>query len=226
MPIRINLLAEAQAEEELRRKDPVKRAFMGASTIVCLVLLWCGFKQFEIISASSEYEGFASQWAEIETDHKAAVRRLTSLKDTENRLDSLENLRTNRFLWGTALNSVQQTLDGVTNIQVVLLRSEQTFVVDEGTPNRTNDTVIIRGKPATSTESMSLYLEAVDFSNPPGAQVNKFKKAISLVPYFQQNLKQTNGVLLTSLSPPHLEGGRGRPFVKFTVECVYPEKVR
>ena len=38
MPIRINLLAEAQAAEEMRRRDPVKRALWGASIVVVGVI--------------------------------------------------------------------------------------------------------------------------------------------------------------------------------------------
>ena len=39
MPIRINLLAEAQAAEEMRRKDPVKRAVWIGGFVIFLVLL-------------------------------------------------------------------------------------------------------------------------------------------------------------------------------------------
>ncbi|HUC84583.1 MAG TPA: hypothetical protein VL970_05265, partial [Candidatus Acidoferrales bacterium] len=40
MPIRINLLSEALAEEELRRRDPVKRAIYGGAFLVALSLVW------------------------------------------------------------------------------------------------------------------------------------------------------------------------------------------
>ena len=40
MPIRINLLAEALAEEDLRRRDPVKRAIYGGALLVALSLVW------------------------------------------------------------------------------------------------------------------------------------------------------------------------------------------
>ena len=36
MPIRINLLAEAIADEDLRRRDPVKRAIYGGAFVVAL----------------------------------------------------------------------------------------------------------------------------------------------------------------------------------------------
>ena len=40
MPIRINLLAEAQAAEELRRKNPVKRGIWIGGFLVLVVILW------------------------------------------------------------------------------------------------------------------------------------------------------------------------------------------
>jgi len=40
MPIRLNLLAEAQAAEEARRRDPVKRAIWIGALLVSVVLVW------------------------------------------------------------------------------------------------------------------------------------------------------------------------------------------
>ena len=42
MPIHINLLAEAQAAEELRRRDPVKRAIFIGISLVIVALMWSG----------------------------------------------------------------------------------------------------------------------------------------------------------------------------------------
>ena len=39
MPIRINYLAEEQAAEDLRRRDPVKRNVMGAGAVIGLMLM-------------------------------------------------------------------------------------------------------------------------------------------------------------------------------------------
>ena len=47
MPIRINLLAEQQAAEELRRRDPVKRAIWVAGFFVVVVVVWSGYLQFK-----------------------------------------------------------------------------------------------------------------------------------------------------------------------------------
>jgi len=55
---------------------------------------------------------------------------------------------------------------------------------------------------------------------------HRYKQAIGNVPYFQNNLQKTNGVLLTSLSAPQI-GPLGRnPYVMFNLQCYFPEKVR
>ena len=227
MPIRINLLAEAQAEEEQRRKDPVKRTFIGAVGIVALALCWCTAQQFKIIAVKSKLNRYTSQWAEIEPAFREAEANSGKLEDAEYKLDSLEMLRTNRFLWGNALDAVQRTLQGVADVHVVRLSSEQVYTFQEGTPNRTNETgMVLQGKPPKTTEKISISLEAVDSNEQPGSQVTRFKESIKEVAYFKNHLVQTNGVRLMSLSPPQTEGGMGKPFVKFTLECLYPEMVR
>ena len=53
MPIRLNLLAEAQAAEEMRRRDPVKRALWVAALIVALMLVWSSYLQLRATLANS-----------------------------------------------------------------------------------------------------------------------------------------------------------------------------
>ena len=55
MPIRINLLAEAQAAAELRRKNPVKRGIWIGSFLVCVVLLWIAKLQLDISFEKHSY---------------------------------------------------------------------------------------------------------------------------------------------------------------------------
>jgi hypothetical protein len=225
MPIRINLLAEAQAAEELRRKDPVKRAALAAGCVVCCVLLWASTLQFKIIAAKSDLHTLETKWKSIEKSYQVAVESRRKALEAEEKLGALQHYTANRFLWGSALNAFQQTLNGVDDVQVTRLRTEQSYFLTEETKPRTNGTMIIAGKPATSTEKILLTVEAVDSSPQPGTHVNKFKEAIVNVPYFQSNLQKTNGVLLTSLSAPQT-GPLGRtPYVLFTLQCFFPEKV-
>ena len=226
MPIRINLLAEAQALEELRRKDPVKRAILGASVIVAGVLLWATALQFKILAGKSELKTLAREWASMEKPYNEAVTFKRQNIEADDKLSALQNYSTNRFLLGTAFNAVQQTLNGIDDIKVMRLKFEQNYVYTEETKPRTNGTVVIPGRPSTSTEKVALHLDAIDASPQPGGQVSRFKQTITSVPYFDQNLQKTNGVLLTSLSAPMSGASAPTPYVMFTLQCFFPEKVR
>ena len=54
MPIHLNLLAEAQAAEEERRRNPVKRAIWIAILFVVLILVWSSSLQLKAILIRSE----------------------------------------------------------------------------------------------------------------------------------------------------------------------------
>jgi hypothetical protein len=224
MPIRINLLADAQAAEELRRKDPVKRALYAAIVLVFLIGLWTSTLQFKIMAARGEVDALGTKWRTIEKGYQAAVESQRSTIETEQKLAALENLTTNRFLWGTVLDAFQRTLDSVDHVQVNHLRTEQAYFITDGTPPRTNDTQIIPGKPAGATERIQITVDATDSTS--GGRVNKFKESILTVPYFAEHLTKTNGVLLTQRGAPAVGKMGGGQVVNFTLQCYFPEKTR
>jgi hypothetical protein len=53
MPIRINLLAESLAEEDLRRRDPVKRSIIAGGLLVAISLVWFSSSWLESLIASA-----------------------------------------------------------------------------------------------------------------------------------------------------------------------------
>jgi len=225
MPICINLLAEAKAAEELRRKDPVKRAVFIGGFVVFLFVLWSTSLQFKIMASKSELTTLDARWKDIEKIYQGALETSKRAKDVETRLIAVQQMTTNRFLWGTAFNAVQQTLNGVEDVQVMRLKTEQVYAHAEEVKPRKDKERFMPGRPATATEKISITLDAVDSSAQPGGQVSRFKESIALVPFFQNTLQKTNGVLLTSLSAPQ-SGASGRPQVNFTLQCFFPEKVR
>lgn len=226
MPIRINLLAEAQAAEEERRRDPVKRGIFGSACLVSLVALWALTLQFKVIAVKLELNGLDSKWKGIEQDYKAAVAAQASSKEAESRLAALHRMTTNRFLWGNALNAFQQTLGAMDDVQVVHMKADQLYLANEGTPNRTNGTVVIPGKPATATERISMLLDARDVSSQPGKRVNEYKEAIGVVPFFKEHLTKTNGVMLMRRDAPTSSPDGRQTFVMFQLKCTFPDKTR
>src|SRR6185295_11733518 len=129
MPIRINLLAEAQAAEDLRRKDPVKRALWVGGFIVFLVLLWSSTLQLKVMTSKNNLTGLESKWTSIEKGYEQVVNIRKQFTEVEQKLVALQQLTTNRFLWGTTLDALQKTI--VDDVQFVRNKGEQSFTLSE-----------------------------------------------------------------------------------------------
>jgi hypothetical protein len=226
MPIRLNLLAEAQALEEERRNDPVKRAAFVGGLVVLLVGFCCGYLQMRVFFSRSDLNSLESRWSAIDKKYQAVVESQRQTLEAENRLASLNQLATNRFLWGNVLNAFQQVAADADGIQLARLRVEQVYAPIEAMPARTNKTVITPGRPAGAAERIVITLEALDTGTPAGNQVAQFKDIIATNSYFQSRLQKTNGLLLTALSAPQVDPVRKNQFVTFTLQCNFPEKVR
>jgi hypothetical protein len=226
MPIRINLLAEAQANEEQRRKDPVKRAVLAGVVLVFIVGMWATTLQLKVMAAKRELTSLDTRWRGIESGYKTAVDSQRATKETDERLDALQTMTTNRFLWGNALNAMQQTLNGVDDVTVLHLKADQTYTFNEGVGARTNGSSVVSGKAATATERIIFTIDGVDTSGTDGKRIGKFKDTITGLPYFTEYLTRTNGVLLTSrnLQPSGRPGNS--PNVNFTLQCYFQEKTR
>jgi hypothetical protein len=223
MPIRINLLAEARIAEELRRRDPAKRAIFAGALLVALALVWSSSLLLKEMLAKKD---LALVQNEIQTRTNECDRVLASVKkiaDSQTKLDELKKLSAARFLQGSLLNALQQaTAPGV---QLTRLRVNQDYIYTEGTKPQTNSFGVVAGRPPVITEKVVVTLDAKDSSANPGDQVNKFNDAVAQQSHFQSMLDKTNGVRLASLSAPQI-GPDGRPYVLFTVECRYPAQSR
>ena len=224
MPIHINLLAESQALEEARRRDPVKRAVWTGGFLVALMLLWSGSLQLKAMIAKSELTRVDGQIAARSKAFQVVREQQKRLEEASQKLGRLRQLATNRFLNGTVLNVLQQTT--LDDVQLIRFRAEERYELIEATKAKTNlDERITPGKPATVTEKITLTLDARDGSANPGDQVNRFKQTVSDHPYFGDTLGKTNQVRLINLSPPQA-GPDGKPFVLFTLESRFPDRTR
>ncbi len=228
MPIRLNLLAEAQAAEESRRRDPVKRTIFVAALLVSLMLVWSSSLLFKNMLASRTVNSVEGQMSKYAKDYKVVLDDQKNLDDLKQKLDSLRQLSESRFLHATLLNALQQT--NVEDVQLVHLRTEQTYVPADATKPRTNGNCVVPGKPAGVSERILITVEGSDASSNPGDQVNKFKEAVAGLPYFREQLGKTNLVILKAQSQsqplPAAGGTAGKAGVLFTLDCRLPEKVR
>ncbi|HEV2209226.1 MAG TPA: hypothetical protein VG167_10655 [Verrucomicrobiae bacterium] len=222
MPIRINLLAEAQALEDLRRRDPVKRAiWVGASLLVAMVVasIWLQVKVSFVKAESTRAEALLNA---RQKEYKQVLDNQAHLQEVTQRLGALQQLATNRLLYGTLLDALQHT--PIDDVQLIRFNADQNYVLNEGIKPKTSDGHTTPGRPASVTEKITLTLEARDSGANPGDQVNKFKKSVADCPYFLSMMGTSNEVRLISLSPP--SSLEGKAYVQFTLQCRYPEKTR
>jgi hypothetical protein len=223
MPIHINLLAEAQIVEDLRRRDPVKRAIFAGAFFVALALVWSSSLQLEAMIAK---EDLSQVQAEIQTrtnDWQNVLANQKKVSEAQAKLAALQQLSSARFLQGNFLNALQQL--SLSGVQLTRVRLDQSYFNAGGSPNQTENNHTTLSHPATATEKIVVSLDARDFSANPGDQVDKFKVALASQAFFKAILSKTNGVQLTSLSPPQ-NGPDGKPYVLFTLECDLPEQTR
>jgi hypothetical protein len=222
MPIRINLLNEALAEEEMRRHDPVKRSIFIGVFLVALSLVWFSstWLEYKLIQQKKgqvevEMEQHTNEFSQVQAN-------LKKITDSQHRLNALLQLNTNRFLQGSLLNALQKIY--VPNVQLQRIKLDQDFIFKDGTPDLTNTYGVSPGRPATTTGHVVLTLDAKD-SSPKGDQVNRYKEALVGWDYFKSSLNLTNGVKLSSLPSPQ-SSLNAKPYVLFTLECQFPDKTR
>ncbi len=221
MPIRINLLAEAQALEELRKRDPVKRAIRIGVLLGVLMLVWSGYLLTRTMSAGREVDRLKALHQSRIKDYHQVLENKKKWDDANLKLAKLTEMRTNRFLNGNVLDALQHTT--VDNVQLTRIRILHEYSTVEETKTKTDSEgkVISRGKPASAREKVVLTLDARD--NSGGEQTIKYRDAIAASPYFQSALGKTNEVRLTSSQQ---QAGQDGKTVTFTLECRFPEKLR
>jgi hypothetical protein len=221
MPIRINLLAEALAAEDMRRRDPVKRAIYAGAFLVVLSLVWYSSTFLETMVQKQKLSQVQAQIQAITNNYALAVSNLKKIADSQRRLDALDKLTATRFLHGNLMNALQQTY--VQNVRLSRLRVDQSYSAMPAVAAKTNGSVVIAARPAGVAEHVSLTMDAKDFSPNPGDQVNHFKEALLKQDYFNQDLDSTNGVRLSSMSALQTSSD-SRPYVMFTLECRFLDR--
>ncbi len=232
MPIRINLLAEQQAADELRRRDPVKRATWVGGLLVGVLAAWSGYLQVRLMAATSEVNRYEAEWKKLESDYKKVSANMEAAAEAERKLAALQALATNRFLWANPLNALQFVMVTVDEVQITALKTSQSYTITEPVKPSTNAVgTVSRGKPGTSREKVSFTLDGRDTSKDakdPSKRstdgVFKLQEAINNYPYFKTNLVRSQ---LITRSPDQPDPNNPtKRFSTFTLGCEFPENTR
>jgi O6-methylguanine-DNA--protein-cysteine methyltransferase len=220
MPIRINLLAEAQASEELRRKDPVKRSAWIAGFFVSLVLLWILKLQCDIWFDQKDLTRINGRWMEIKSNYAAVTNNVLKTVEIDQKLAALNQLETNRFLWAPVLNALQKSV--VNDVQMLHLKGQQTFVKEAARQIGTGATA--KTIPGAMTENISLFIDAKD-CNAGQQNYTKYKETLCASDFFVKSLGRRDGFVIDgTLSPPTADpSDPSRSFVTFALVSHFPE---
>ncbi|MBI3875667.1 MAG: hypothetical protein HY300_06840 [Verrucomicrobia bacterium] len=219
MPIRINLLAEQQAEEEARRRDPAKRAAFVATLLAVLMGLWAGSLYLKVSGATRELDGIESALKQLEKQAGVTRTNLADIGRVERKMDALDALATNRFLWAPQLDVLQRVISS--NIQLTRLKADQRY---SATAAEKSSDPKKPGKRASVAERIALTIEGRDFGRIEDEHYRRFKEQLVADAYFRTIQTNENNVNFRGFSPPMVEGGTN--YFKFTLESTFPEKVR
>jgi hypothetical protein len=212
MPIRINLIAEAQAAEDVRRRDPAKRAIVASIVFIALALGWWCSLYTKCWILRSTLSSKQAQKASLEKQYTTVESNAARLRDVSGKLTALNHFTSYRFLQGPVLDALMHA--SVEGIQILQLRTEQS--VD-----------VVNDPKLASVERVRLVLEVKDSSSNPGNEyINKFKQTLAALPYFKEEGISTNQIQLKNLGMAQLDTETGKPYVQFTLECVYPDRIR
>jgi hypothetical protein len=212
MPIYLNLLAEAQVAEDLRRRDPVKRVIFAGVLVLAVLFAWISFLQLKVIVANQKLTAAQFQIDTHTNAYELVLTNTAKIASTKLKIAALQKLTQARLLQGNLLNALQMVT--VDNVQLISVKVNQDYAIGGG------------GKqPLSVTEHTVVNLDARDSSVNPGDQVNKYTMALARQSYFRDTLDRTNGIRLAGESPPQ-QDQNGKTFVTFTLECHLPDKKR
>jgi hypothetical protein len=223
MPIRINLLAEALADEDLRRRDPVKRTIYFGGLGVALSLVWFSSIWLTTIVSQQRLDRIEAGIKSCTNDLALVQNNRKKIVETQKRIESLQQLSAARFLQGTLMNELQRTY--VPNVQLTRLHVDQNYSAIATSPAKTNTPSTGVSHTQKISERIVLTLDAKDYSPSPGDQVNRFRDTLLRQDFFKSNLNLTNGVRLSHLDAPQTSP-EGKPSVQFSFECHFLERDR
>jgi hypothetical protein len=219
MAIRINLLAEEQAAEEMRRKNPVKLGIWIGSFLVACVLLWILKLQLDIGMSENKRKDIEQHWKDETAKYASVTNNMAKTAEMDRKLAALDRLETNRFFWAPVLNALQQTM--IDNIQVTRLTGVQKYTKEEA--KITGAGASKKTMPGSVTESITLVINAKDF-NPNAQNYSKFKEALCNYDFFVKNLGRRDGFTLDTVSPPSVDPlDPNKQSVVFQVVAHFPD---
>ena len=214
-------MAEAQALEEARRRNPVKLGIWIAGFCVALVGLWIAKVQLDIYFAKNELGTLNAQWKAQEEKYINVTNEEARIAVTQGKSAALDHLQTNRFLWGPVLNAFQQTV--VDPIQVTHIWGLQTFEREASKSYGAGATMkTIPG--SANFEKVKLFIAGKDYS-PAAEGYKKYEDNLNHNDFFAKRMGGREGFTIEGAPGPKFPDAPGSPreFRVFTLTNQFPD---
>ena len=225
MALYLNLLAEQQAEEEARRRDPVKRAYWVGVAVVALVGIYSLSLALKCWVAREQLKAQQTRWQAMATNFQQVLTLSNQVVAARQRFDALQDLASNRFSWVPALNALQLTTTDL--VRLTRLTGNQTLVSEVVNrklgEKQVNVTNLIEHKLLT-LEGVVGGGDTVVTRGDAVVTVERFRSNLSQMPYFRSALLATNGVLLKEFSARPESSESSKLNWGFIVECLFPDR--
>jgi hypothetical protein len=221
MPIRINLMAEAQALEEERLHNPVKQGIWIAGFFVALMGLWIAKVQLDIYFQDNDLSRLKATWDFNEKNYSAATNAQVLTAAANAKIAALDHLQTNRFLWGPVLNALQYTVVDqvfVTHVWgLQTIEREKNVAIGSGATLKT-----IMG--TANFEKVRLSIAGKDYS-PSGEGYRNYEDALNHYDYFAKIMGGHDGFTIDGAPGPQFADtpGSSRQFRAFTLTNQFPD---
>lgn len=221
MPIRINLLAEDQFLAEMRRRDPVKRAAYLGGVLVVLMFVWWGWLLYGKSAVNTALEAQNASFGKVEKRAKEVADYQKRTAEIERNIHSLHRMATNRVLWSSCMDALQECT--LPQVQITRVRVDQNYQIQPAVVSRERG----KSKPAASTEMVILVITARDYGRQEDRVYQAFKDKIENHPWFKRHLTKENSTRFRGFSNPTPDkDDPTKVFVTFTMECLFPEQFR
>ncbi len=221
MPIRINLMAEAQALEEARLHNPVKQGIWIAGFFVAVMVLWIAKVEIDVYFAQNDLSTLNAAWDSNVKNYQAATNAMVLTATANAKIAALDHLQTNRFLWGPVLNALQYTV--VDQVFVTRIWGLQTIEREKNTAIGSGSTLkTILG--SANFEKVRLSIAGKDYSR-SGEGYRNYEDALNHYDYFAKMMGGHDGFTIDGAPGPQFPDspGSSRLFRAFTLTNQFPD---
>lgn len=249
---KINLLIEEERRQELLRKDPVRRAKLGAGVIVGVVVFWHLLLKLHILINSHELKREQTKLEALRKVADLVVKYSKEAGDNERAGEGLRAHALKRAAWANSMNALQHVyVDGVQVVKISMRERLIKPVVKPKTKTEINPVAVAsaivskldpnappspglestptsaakaESKPEPYLQKLTLVITARNTADQEAR--DRFIERLIHSPYFKAALREFNPVVLTSRLPRQVDPlDPEHSFSLFTVECTFRDQV-